>query len=235
VSELPRTPSSRGAAIPGHAAPAGATGVRTEPATPLWRPAGRPDEVLRGGPAVLRRIRPADADELAAAVVASLDHLRPWMPWADSYAPADATAYTAAVATGWEEGTELAYRISSGPDGGLLGAISLMARIGPGELEIGYWLRADALGRGLATGAAAAVTVAALGLPDVGSVEIHHDVANRPSGAVPHRLGFTRRADLSRPAATPAETGTLACWSLTADQLADSAAQALVRDRHNHL
>jgi ribosomal-protein-serine acetyltransferase len=157
------------------------------------------------------------------------------MPWADPYGPDDAVAFTAAAVTGWEEGTELAYRISSPPDsgllgaGGLLGVVSLMARIEPGGLEIGYWLRADAVGRGLATGAAAAVTVAALGLPDVGFVQIHHDVGNGRSGAVPRRLGYTRLADVSRPAAAPAETGVMARWSLTTEQLAGSPVHSLHR------
>jgi ribosomal-protein-serine acetyltransferase len=204
-------------------------------AGPPWRPSGRPDETLRAGPAVLRRIRPGDADQLGAAVLASLDHLRPWMPWADGYVAADAVVYAAKAMTAWEEGTELAYRISSGSDDGLLGAISLTSRIGPGGLEIGYWLRADAVGRGLATAAAAAVTVAALGLPDVGSVEIHHDVDNGPSGAVPRRLGFTRRADISRPPAAPAESGTLACWSLTAAQLTSSPALLMVTETDSPL
>jgi ribosomal-protein-serine acetyltransferase len=158
------------------------------------------------------------------------------MPWADPYGPDDAVAFATAAVTGWEEGTELAYRISSPPNSGPLGAsglvgvVSLMARIGPGGLEIGYWLRADAVGRGLATGAAAAMTVAALGLPDVGFVEIHHDVGNERSGAVPRRLGFTRLADVSRPPAAPAETGITARWSLTIEQLAGSPAHSMTKN-----
>ena len=30
----------------------------------------------------IRRWRPDDVDALSAAIVASVDHLRPWMPWA---------------------------------------------------------------------------------------------------------------------------------------------------------
>ena len=42
----------------------------------------RPDEVIEHGPVTLRRYRPDDVDALFGAVTASLDHLRPWMPWA---------------------------------------------------------------------------------------------------------------------------------------------------------
>ena len=31
---------------------------------------------------VLRRVRATDAGAIAAAVSASMEHLRPWMPWA---------------------------------------------------------------------------------------------------------------------------------------------------------
>jgi hypothetical protein len=42
----------------------------------------RPDEVIEHGPVTLRRYRPDDLDALFGAVTESLDHLRPWMPWA---------------------------------------------------------------------------------------------------------------------------------------------------------
>src|SRR5258708_1795812 len=48
-------------------------------------PPGRadlPPERVDAGAVTLRRIRATDAGAVAAAVGASLDHLRPWMPWA---------------------------------------------------------------------------------------------------------------------------------------------------------
>jgi ribosomal-protein-serine acetyltransferase len=66
-----------------------------------------------------------------------------------------------------------------------------MRRIGPGGLEIGYWLHAASTGRGLATAAVAALVGQAFALPDIERVEIVHDQANIASGAIPRRLGFT--------------------------------------------
>ena len=41
-----------------------------------------PDAVLRKGPVTLRRYREDDVDAVFQAVTESLDHLRPWIPWA---------------------------------------------------------------------------------------------------------------------------------------------------------
>ena len=43
---------------------------------------GAAPERVDAGMLVLRRLRATDAGEIAAAVSASMDHLRPWMPWA---------------------------------------------------------------------------------------------------------------------------------------------------------
>ena len=65
-----------------------------------------------------------------------------------------------------------------------------MARIGDGGLEIGYWVHPGFTGRGVATAAAAALTEAALALPGIDRVEIHHDILNLASGRVPAKLGY---------------------------------------------
>ena len=41
-----------------------------------------PAEEVRSARLVLRRLQEDDAGPIAAAVAASLEHLRPWMPWA---------------------------------------------------------------------------------------------------------------------------------------------------------
>ena len=94
----------------------------------------------------------------------------------------------------------------------LIGAISLMDRIGPGGLEIGYWLRTDATGRGVMTRATAAVTDLGLALPGIERIEIHCDAANVRSAAVPRRLGFRLdRTEHSEPKA-PGDSGLDQFW-----------------------
>jgi hypothetical protein len=62
---------------------------------------------------VLRRVRAADAGDIAAAVSASLEHLRPWMPWATPEA-ADLRVQRVRVAEAddmWACGTDYIYSV----------------------------------------------------------------------------------------------------------------------------
>ena len=168
---------------------------------------GRPRETITHGPVTLHRWRAGQdaAAELAQAVTGTLAELRPWMPWAQGeYGLADAEQFLAAAEQGWESGTEFNYAIRSG--GELAGAIGLMARIGPGALEIGYWVHAGHMRRGLATAAAAALTAEAFTLPGISRVEIRHDELNVASGGIPRKLGFTLVG--TRPGPDPRPDGT---------------------------
>lgn len=150
-------------------------------------------EELPAGPVTLRRWVDRDLDELSRVVAESLDHIAPWMAWAaHGYTAADARDHLRRSRVAWAEGAEFGYGVR-GAGGVLMGACSMMARIGPGGLEIGYWLHPDHTGRGFATAAAAALTAEAFRI-GADRVEIVHDVANTRSGAVPHRLGFTEVA-----------------------------------------
>lgn len=86
-----------------------------------------------------------------------------------------------------------------GESGELIGEASVFPRSihgrGPLEeadrVEIGYWLRADAIGRGFATEATRALIGTGMRLPGIESVEIRCDSRNEPSAAIPRRLGFS--------------------------------------------
>ena len=173
----------------------------------------RPNELIEHAPVTLRRFRAEDVDALFHAVTESLDHLRPWMPWAADYSRASAEEYLAGSIKGWDEGTEYNYAILTGD--ALAGVIGLMTRCGPGGLEIGYWVHRAYTGRGLATAATAALVEQAFGLPGVDWVEIVHDEQNVASGQIPRKLGFTEveRRPLDPP--PPSGTGTGVVWRLT--------------------
>jgi ribosomal-protein-serine acetyltransferase len=177
----------------------------------------RPNELIEHAPVTLRRFRAEDVDALFGAVTESLDHLRPWMPWAADYSRASAQEYLDGSIKDWDAGTAYNYAILTGDalaDRALAGSIGLMTRCGPGGLEIGYWVHRAYAGRGLATAATAALVDQAFGLPGVDWVEIVHDELNVASGQIPRKLGFTEveRRPLDPP--PPSGTGTGVVWRL---------------------
>jgi ribosomal-protein-serine acetyltransferase len=174
-----------------------------------------PPEQLTHASIALRRWRDADADLCLRLVSESLEHLRPWMPWATSdYGPAEASAYVQRCEADWAAGTAFNYLILAG--GQPAGSAGLMARIGDGGLEIGYWVHPAFTGRGVATSAAAALTEAAFTLPGVEHVEIHHDVLNLASERVPVKLGFAEvGTQEARFPLAPGDSGTTRMWRIT--------------------
>jgi RimJ/RimL family protein N-acetyltransferase len=175
----------------------------------------QPREILTSGPVTLRRWRAADADAVYQVVMQSLEHLLPWMPWANGYSHDDAVRFTVQSEQDWESGVAYQYAITT--DDAVIGSCGLMRRIGPGGLEIGYWLHPAYTGRGLATTAVAALVGQAFALPDIDRVEIAHDQANTASGGIPRRLGFTeiQRRTRAQAALAPGEVGIEVVWRLT--------------------
>lgn len=181
-----------------------------------------PAETLVHEHVTLRRWRAADAGEVHRIVAESLDHLRPWMAWATAdYGHTSAASFAEQCERDWAAGDAFNYAVTTGgttgtTGGTAVGSAGLMRRVGPGGLEIGYWLHPAYTGRGLATTATAALVDAAFGLPDVDRVEIVCDQANVASAAIPRRLGFREVARRSPPqeAMTSAETGVDLVWHL---------------------
>jgi len=173
----------------------------------------RPDEIIEHPPVTLRRYRPEDLDELLAVATDSRDHLRPFMPWAAEISRAAQAGFLAQADRDWDQGVAYNYAVRSGAE--LAGGVSLMARIGPGGLEIGYWIARDRTRQGLATAAAAALTEQAFRLPGVQRVEIVHDERNVASGGIPRKLGFTRVGHRPLDPRPEAGTGLGVVWQLT--------------------
>lgn len=151
------------------------------------------------------------AEALHQAIEASRAHLRPWMPWADQ-SRADTLTFLERAADDWATGRSFGYVIVDADDGSVLGGTGLHDRSGPDALEIGYWRRADAGGRGLVTAAGRALTDAALALPMIKQVEIHCDEANTASAAIPRRLGYELDRIETKPITAPGEHGRAMIW-----------------------
>lgn len=164
---------------------------------------------------VVRRLRVSDEEAVTEAVKASLEHLRPWMPWAaaEPLTPVDRRALLGTWERAWGTGTERNVGVFDGPS--VVGISGLTARPGPGAREIGYWTHVGHLRRGVASTAASVLTELAWEDPTIDRVEIHHDKANAASGGVPRRLGFRRIGERERAPQAPAETGIEVVWALT--------------------
>ncbi|HET9730360.1 MAG TPA: GNAT family N-acetyltransferase [Acidimicrobiia bacterium] len=177
-----------------------------------------PERVDVDDASYLRHFREHDAGAIARAVRESLDHLRPWMPWANAQS-GDPTFQRERLKKLPElaaRGEEWQYGLF-GADDALLGSFGLMTRRGPGTLEIGYWVHVDATGQGHATRAAGALAHVALTFDEVRVVLICCDEANVASAAIPKRLGFRLVSVDPRQPEAPGERGRLMTWELRRD------------------
>ena len=184
--------------------------------TQTWTPAEAPPESLEWGPVRLNRWRATDAPALFEAVDSSREHLHRFMPWSRAYDRTSAEAYVELSARQWTERTAFNFRVSA-PEllpGDVLASASLMARRSPGVLEIGYWVSAAAVRRGIARSAAVALVEAAFVLAPEAELWICHEPENDASAAIPARLGFTRRPD-PVPAPPDFTDGADVCWTLS--------------------
>ena len=175
-------------------------------ASKLW--AMEPPERINAGELVLKRWQPEWVDEATAAVRESLPELKAFLPWAhDDYAAGTSRTFIEMSVDKWAKGTEFNYAIFT-IAGDLIGSIGLMTRMGPGVLEIGYWIRTPYTGRGYMTAAVNALARVALALPGIDRVAIGHDAANAASTAVAAKAGFTEVERIDRKRQAPGETGT---------------------------
>jgi len=150
---------------------------------------------------VARCWEPADAPLLKEAVDSSLEHLRPWMPWArDEPQTLEQKVQLLRVFRGqFDRGENFVYGLFSADESEAVGGSGLHPRAGDDiSLEIGYWIRASAIGQGYATEATAALARVGLELCGADRIDIRVDPANERSAAVPRRLGFVEEARLRR-------------------------------------
>ena len=158
---------------------------------------------------VIRCYEPADAPLLKEAVDASIDDLRPWLPWArEEPQSLEAKVELLRRFRGkFDLDQDHVMGIFSRDESALIGGTGLHPCAGPDATEIGYWIASDHAGRGYATEATAALTRVAFSLIGAQRVEIHVDRENSRSITIPRRLGFVEEAVLRRQ--SPRSDGTL--------------------------
>ena len=124
---------------------------------------------------VIRCWEPRDAQLLKSAVDASREHLRVWMPWADS----DPEHLDAVIKrlrqfrAMFDFDKDYVYAVFSKDETRVIGGSGLHTRLGENAREIGYWIHVDHINQGYATEISAALTKVAFEINGVDRVEIH--------------------------------------------------------------
>ncbi len=179
---------------------------------------------------VLRCWSPADAPVLRAALDICDAYLRPWIPFMkEEPRSLEQTAlWLRGHRAAFDTGTMFRYAVFDRTEQNLLGENMLMARVGPGGLEIGYWTHKDAAGNGFATEATSAMIRVAFDIEKARRVEIMCVPENKASAAIPARLGFGHEATLKkRTVDTDGVSRDLMVWSLFVEDYPTSPAATL--------
>jgi RimJ/RimL family protein N-acetyltransferase len=191
-----------------------------------------PDE-LRTPRLLLRRWGPSDAVALQPVLAANVGHLKPWIPWRVAE-PLDGellAARLAEFAAAFDERREWRFGLFDPTSGAVIGEVSLFPRNDAGRvtvgaadhLEIGYWIRADRTGEGLATEAARAARDLAVTIEGMTRITIHCDERNAPSAAVPRRLGFRLAGVVTETPTTPERPPVrVQIWEQRIDEVVDA-------------
>jgi RimJ/RimL family protein N-acetyltransferase len=147
---------------------------------------------LETGNLVLSPIETSDAPDLWLAVDGSRSHLEPWLPWVPFNSDAEASyRYADASAADWDHARACRFTIRDRGRRSLLGVVGLEAFAHLHQsVELGYWLRTDATGKGTMTLASRAVLHWAFTALNVHRVRVAAATDNHPSLAVIGRLGF---------------------------------------------
>ena len=171
---------------------------------------------VEGARVILRRWGAADVQALSTAVARNLEHLRPWMPWVaiEPLKHTERAALIEAWERSWLDGGDVVFGVFI--DDRAIGGCGLHRRRGPHGLEIGYWIDKDHTNQGIATEVARGLTSAALSVPGITFVEIHHDKANVASGRVPQHLDYAFVAETADSVTAPGEVGIDCGWRMEA-------------------
>jgi RimJ/RimL family protein N-acetyltransferase len=149
---------------------------------------------------VIRCYEPRDAPLLKEAIDSSLEHLRPWMPWAhqEPQTLEEKLELIKRFRANFDSGDNFTCGIFNADETEVLGGTGLHPRIGPGGLEIGYWIRGSATRQGFVTESSAALTRVGFEICEADRIEIRIEPGNEASMGVPRKLGFLEEATLRR-------------------------------------
>ena len=144
-------------------------------------------------------LRPWREHDVPSIVSACQDEDIAW--WLDQvphpYGEADARTYVAMTRRGWKDGTHAGFAVTDAGTGEVLGSVGLhWLDPDQGVAEVGYWVRREVRGRGIATRATVLVARWALGSCGMKRVQLRADSRNVASQRVAEAAGFRREGVL---------------------------------------
>lgn len=142
----------------------------------------------------IRLLEAGDAAELYELIETTTD-LKDWMPWAEAQ---DLAATERFIATAEEQVRgENGFQAAIEPEEGIVGIVGFHSVDWVNRsTSLGYWLCEEARGKGIMTTAVRALVDHAFHEWKLHRIEIHCAPENRPSRAIPERLGFREEARL---------------------------------------
>lgn len=151
----------------------------------------KPPQEIRTERLVLRSARAGDGQALREAIAVSLDDFFPWLSFSASLGDLATMERVSQLGQASFEADEFyVWRVWE-PGGVLVGSVDLhgIDRSVP-SCQIGYWLRSDRTGQGLAQEFVAAVVDVALQVLRAERIEARCDERNERSWRLAERLGF---------------------------------------------
>jgi len=150
-----------------------------------------PPIVCSDGQVTVQPYRACDVDRHHAAVRASVDEVAPWLDWCHSgYARAESHAWIASRPDAWALQEAYSFAVVDAHDDAFLGGCGLN-QINPAHsvASMGYWVRTDRAGEGIATRAARLVACFGFETLALHRIEIMMQPGNRGSQRVAEKVG----------------------------------------------
>jgi len=169
-------------------------------------------------------LRPWIERDVPAIVDACRDQDIAW--WLDQvpqpYGEADARTYVAMTRRGWKDGTHAAFAVTDAETGEVVGSVGIHW-LDPenGVAEVGYWVRRESRGRGVATRATRLVARWALATCGMRRLQLRADSRNVASQRVAESAGFRREGVLRSARFNPRQSRRVdfVLYSLLPDEL----------------
>ena len=173
-----------------------------------------------------------DAPELLALLVEHREAMLPWMPWVEPYPVALETQVEElrGMRRRFDGDEDYCYGVFDRASGAVVGGCGLHTRSGPHSRELGYWVRPDRWGQGIATELAAALTRVGIEVDEVQRIELRCEPTNRASARVAEKLGFRLEATLRRRLGREGPLRDALIYSLLPEELPGSPAAERARE-----